>query len=173
MQSVMNRNRALITLVVTGLAFGLACGAASKTPPKPEKPQSIEEPQDPEVSHDVSLDAGDGEPLSYTERRPWRPVRVVSVKRGDGIKFVVGGLSAWILIPDGNLERGKGGTDWCVTDSYIAFKVEKGMATVVVPENYPDPGEDTEVHYSVLATDGTTWDYVHAESPPRIIIPKR
>jgi hypothetical protein len=166
---------AAVTLVLVGVVLGtmMACGAGGAPPPEPAKPAAANQAVDPKTSHDVSLEAKATDDVkSDVEVRPWRPVRMVTVKRGEGVKFIVRNLTAWILIPDGRLEQGSGGTDWRISDSYIAFKIDKGNATVIVPQDYPDSKVPTEIVYAILATDGKKLDYIHGESPPIIIIPK-
>jgi hypothetical protein len=164
-----------VTLVLVGVVLGtmMACGAGGAPPPEPAKPAAANMAVDPEISHDVSLKAKATDDVkSDVVVRPWLPVKVVTVKRGERVKFIARNLTAWILIPDGRLEQGSGGTDWKISESYIAFKIDKGNATVIVPDDYPDSDDPTEIRYSILATDGTRWDYMHSESPPMIIIPK-
>ena len=165
---------AAVTLVSVGVVLGtmMACGAGGAPPPEPAKPAAEKVAVDPAISHDVSLEAKTtADVKSDAEVRPWQPVKVVTVKRGEGVRFIVKNLTVWILIPDGRLEQGSGGTDWIISNSYIAFKIDRGNATVMVPNNYPDSVVPTEILYSILATDGKKWDYMHSESPPRFIIP--
>jgi len=165
---------AAVVFVLVGVVLGtmMACGAGGAPPPEPAKPAAANKAVNPKISHDVSLEAEATDDVrSDVEMRPWRPVKVVTVKRGEGVKFIVRNLTAWILIPDGRLEQGSGGTDWRFSDSYIAFKIDKGNATVIVPEDYPASDVPTYIVYSILATDGKRWDYIHDESPPIFIIP--
>ena len=167
---------AAVTLVLVSVVLGtmMACGAGGAPPPEPAKPAAADKAVDPAITHDISLEAKNTDDVKpVVVERPWRPVKVVTVQRGEGVKFIVRNLTTWILIPDGRLEQGSGGTDWRISDSYIAFKVDKGNATVIVPEDYPDSEFLQEISYSVLVTDGKNWDYIHGESPPKIIIPPR
>ena len=166
---------AAVTLVFVGVVLGtmMACGSGGTPPPEPAKPAAANKAVDPEISHNVSLEAKATDDVKKdVEVRPWRPVKVVTVQRGEGVKFIVRSLTAWILIPDGKLEQGNGGTDWRISESYIAFKIDRGNATVIVPDDYPPSDVPTEIRYSILATDRTRWDYMHSESPPMIIIPR-
>jgi hypothetical protein len=162
----------LLTLLCAGIGFTMACGAGGAPPTEPAEPAAAEKVVEPDISHEVAFEAKpDEERQEDVEVRPWRPVKTITVQRGEGIKFIVRNLTAWILIPDGKLEPGSGGTDWTVTDSYIAVKIDRGNATVVVPDDYPHSKEPTEIWYSVLVEDGVQWDYAHGDSPPRMIIP--
>jgi len=100
-----------------------------------------------------------------------KKVPVATVKRGQAIKFVAANLTVFIVIPDPRLQKGNGCEDWTSTDSYVAFKIDKGSARVIVPDDYPASNLDTNIWYSVVVSDGVDWEYLHGENPPpRIII---
>lgn len=109
---------------------------------------------------------------SPTTAMKWKKIPPVKVPRGGGVRFIVEDHAVWIVIPDGKFKRSGGGRDWAKGKSFIAFKVEKGEAVVMVPNDYPSSPADIDIHYSVLARNsGGEWEYVHGENPPpRIII---
>ena len=166
----------LTALLCAVLGLMMACGAGGESPP-PEMAKAIsqENAVEPEVSYEVAFEAISDAEMEQkepdVELRRFHTVKTVTVKRGEGIRFIAKNLSAWILIPDGGLVRGSGGTDWVVTASYIAFRIDKGNATVVVPTDYPRSEVPTEIYFSVLVQEDTHWDYIHGDSPPRMIIP--
>jgi hypothetical protein len=98
-------------------------------------------------------------------------VRVVEVNRGDRIRFVAANLTVFVVIPDGNLQQGNGCEDWASTESYVAFKIHRGSATVIVPEGYELPNEEKTIWYSVMVYDEERSEYLSGDNPPpRIII---
>lgn len=174
MSRELKRTRILVVLVCAGVAFGMGCCAEKSPPPAPVEKDQFKEVDDPPDTQEVPLEALMlEEARTFDEKRTHPKVGVVTVKRGQALRFVARGITAWILIPDGNLRRGMGGYDWSETDSYIAFKIESGRnASVRVPDTYPQLEKDKEIHYSILAFDGTIWEYIHGNSPPRVIIPR-
>ena len=147
------RRGILIVLILAGLGALVACGASKQQPTKTTE-QGAER-----VEHDVDLKKGE-------------KVRVVTVNRGQTIKFVAANLTVFIVIPDPELQEGNGCEDWTSTESYVAFKIHRGSARVIVPDNYPSSGHDTDIWYSVMVSDGVDWEYLHGENPPpRIRIP--
>ena len=108
------------------------------------------------------------------EFKKGQKVKVVEVKQGQRIKFIAANLTVFIVIPDNRLQKGNGCEDWISTASYVAFRIDKGNATVFVPEDYPAPENGTSIWYSVMIHDGTEWEYLHGENPPpRMIIRSR
>ena len=130
--------------------------------------------EDPDGTEEIPLEAQMlEEARAFDEKREHSRVAAAEVRRGGALRFYARDTKVWVLIPDRNLRPGYGGDDWSFTDSYIAFKIEKGeKASIRVPDKYPNPGEDNVIHYSVLAFDGKIWEYIHGSSPPRIIIPR-
>jgi len=152
----------------------MACCPKTSPPPAQVEEKPLQQTEDPADTQEIPLEALMlEEARAFDQKRVHPKVGVVTVKRGQALRFVARGTTAWILIPDEDLRRGMGGYDWSVTDSYIAFKIETGKkASVRVPDTYPDLKEDKVIHYSILAFDGTIWEYIHGSSPPRIIIPR-
>lgn len=175
MRDDVSRNALMVALLCAGLGIAVACGAGGGPPPEGAKPAAAEKASEPAVAYEVEFEAKSEDELAQQdpdiELRPYHKVKAITVRRGEGIRFIARNLDVWILIPDGKLEPGSGGTDWTVTDSYIAFRIDKGNATVVVPADYPESEHEREIFYSVLVEDGVRWDYIHGDSPPRMIIP--
>ena len=104
----------------------------------------------------------------------------ITVKRGEAINFPLPPQCdvVWVLIPDvipnGNLRRFSGGTEWARKPSYIAFRVDvdSKTAAVLVPSNYPASADDIQIGYSILCLGDGEYSYIEGDSPPRIIIPK-
>ena len=142
------RRRILIVLILAGLGALVACGA-SKQQPITTTEQRVE--------HDVDLKKGE-------------KVRVVTVNRGQTIKFVAANLTVFIVIPEPELQEGNGCEDWTSTESYVAFKIHRGSARVIVPDDYPSSDQDTNIWYSVMVSDGVDWEYLHGNNPPPKII---
>jgi len=170
----MRRTLILVVLVCASVTFGMACCPEKSPPLEPVEEEMLQQVEDPADTQEVPLEALMlEEARAFDEKRDHSKVGVVKVKRGQALRFVARGTTAWILIPDGDLRPGMGGYDWSMTDSYIAFKIESGRkASVRVPDDYPDTKGDKEIFYSILAFDGTIWEYIHGSSPPRIIIPR-
>ena len=81
-------------------------------------------------------------------------------------------------IPDNRFKLVEGGSDWVVSESFTAFKVEGGYAIVRLDECLDRPDDAKEnIHYSIMVRNGkdpSKWDYVHGENPPpEMIIPKK
>ncbi len=148
MRDANSRRGILIALILAGLGALVACGASKSQPPKTTKPP---------VEHIVEL-------------KKAKNVRVVTVKRGEAVKFVAANLTVFIMIPDPRLQEGNGCEDWTATDSYVAFKIHRGSARVIVPDNYPASDPGTNIWYSVMDFDGVDWEYLHGENPPPKII---
>lgn len=146
MRDVLSRTIMLTALILAGLGAMVACAAPqAQTPPEKE-----------------------------VEFKKGQKVKVVEVKQGQRIKFIAANLTVFIVIPDNRLQKGNGCEDWTSTASYVAFKIDKGNATVLVPEGYPASEKGTSIWYSVMIRDGTEWEYLHGENPPpRMIIRKR
>lgn len=141
----------LTALLISGLVALVACGAAKPQPP----------PTAPPVEKDVPFEKG-------------QKVKTVTVKRGEVIKFIAANLEVFVVIPDPNFEPGNGCEDWTAAASYVAFRIDKGSARVIVPDTYPDPDREKTIWYSVMVFDGADSEYLHGENPPpKIIIPKR
>jgi hypothetical protein len=163
----------LAAVLLAVLVAAPACRPCPEQTPQTEQTQSEQEPEivvEPEVVQRVVVEA-----IADKEAIAWTPVKPVTVKRGEGILFAVEHDTAWVLIPDGMIKKVLGGTDWAKAKSFIAFKVEKDSAVVLVPEDYPYSEQDVEFHYSILVqnADGQ-WEYVHGENPPpKIIIPAK
>jgi len=170
MSSPFRNTFVVATLFLAVLVAGSACQ------PCPEKSEQTECEQDVTVTEEpVFVHNRVVESMKMTDRTGWKPIKPVTVRRGEGVLFSVEVDTAWIVIPDGNIKKVFGGTEWAKAKSFIAFKVENGSAVVMVPKDYPDSDFDVEIHYSIMARDGTDsskWDYVHGENPPpRMIIP--
>jgi hypothetical protein len=142
------RRGILIVLILAGISALLACGASKLQPIKTTEQR---------VEHDVDLNRGEN-------------VRVVTVQRGQAIRFVAANLTVFIVIPEPELQEGNGCEDWTSTESYVAFKIHKGSARVIVPDDYPSSNQDTNIWYSVMVSDGEDWEYLHGENPPPKII---
>ena len=167
-------SRVLIVLVCAWLVTGVACCPKEAPPAETRDLGPPYQVEDPEGTEEIPLDALMLEGArAFDEKREHSSVAEAEVRRGGALRFFARDTKVWVLIPDRNLRPGHGGDDWCFTDSYIAFKIEKGeRASIRVPERYPNTGEDKVIHYSVLAFDGMIWEYIHGSSPPRIRIPR-
>ena len=158
----------VVVLVMAVLAAAPACR------PRPEPPAATEcdnervAAEQPTFVHNLAVEA-----IDEKLRKEWKPLKPVTVKRGEGVLFSVDGPTVWILIPDGRIKKVFGGTEWAKAKSFITFKVEKGSAVVMVPRDYPNPEKEIEIHYSVLVRDvNGQWEYVHGENPPpKMIVP--
>jgi len=106
----------------------------------------------------------------------WKMIPEVDVSSGDTIRFTSNEHTVWILIPDNRFKLVEGGSDWVVSKSFTAFKVEAGYAIVRLDECLGESDTKEKIHYSIMVRDGKDpsgkWDYVHGENPPpRMIIP--
>ena len=107
----------------------------------------------------------------------WKTIPEIDVSSGDTIRFTSNEHTVWILIPDNRFKLVEGGSDWVVSKSFTAFKVEDGYAIVRLDECL-DRSDDAKekIHYSIMvraAKDPSgRWGYVHGENPPpRMIVP--
>jgi hypothetical protein len=97
----------------------------------------------------------------------WKDIESIRVRGGDTIRISVEEHSAWFLIPDERFRLLEGGSDWVVSKSFTAFKVENGYAVIRMDECSADPEPQDEIHYSVLVRhDSGQWEYVHGKNPP-------
>jgi len=110
---------------------------------------------------------------------PWKTIPEIDVSSGDTIRFTSNEYTIWVLIPDNRFKLVEGGSDWVVSKSFTAFKVEGGSAIVRLDECLdPSDTPKEKIHYSIMVRDGkdssSQWDYVHGENPPpRMIVPPR
>lgn len=107
----------------------------------------------------------------------WKTIPEIDVSSGDTIRFTSNEHTVWILIPDNRFKLVEGGSDWVVSKSFTAFKVEDGYAIVRLDECL-DRSDDAKekIHYSIMVREGKDpsgrWGYVHGENPPpRMIVP--
>ena len=75
------------------------------------------------------------------------------------------------MIPDNRFKLVEGGSDWVVSKSFTAFKVEGGYAIVRLDECLDESDKPKDkIHYSIMVSEGKEesgrWDYVHGENPP-------
>jgi hypothetical protein len=126
------------------------------------------------TKHGVAIELADPD-----SEYKWKTIPDIDVSSGDTIRFSSKELTVWVLIPDNRFKLVEGGSDWVVSKSFTAFKVEGGYAIVRLDECL-DESEDAKekIHYSIMVRDGKDasgqWDYVHGENPPpRMIIPRK
>lgn len=106
----------------------------------------------------------------------WKQIREIIVHRGESIQIDVGANTVLFLIPSNRFQPGAGVTDWVVSTTFTAFKVEGGGAVITLDECFPASESEQVIQYSVLARSAEDrsgeWDYVHgANPPPKMIIP--
>ncbi len=171
--------RSLVVLVLVGVALGTTWACRPEPDTKSDDPSEavvdlpLEEPTEVHVADFVLTD----NPRKEESRWTTPPV---TVKRGEGINYPLPPQCeiVWVLIPDvipnGNLRKYSGGSEWARKLSYIAFRVDVDSepAVVLVPSNYPPSAQDIEIGYSILCLGDTGYSYIEGDSPPRIIIPK-
>jgi len=127
--------------------------------------------EEPESVPSIAVELGDAQ-----AKYKWRPIREFSVRCGESIPINVGDNIALFLIPSDRFKPGQGISDWVVSKTFTAFKVEGGEATIMLDECFPASEPDLVIQYSVLARHAEDrpgeWDYVHGENPPpRMIVP--
>jgi hypothetical protein len=161
----------LMVLACVSLSLAMTvCGSDGSATDEPTKePKVMEDPAIQEIL--ITVTEQDG-------KVTWKNVPPVRVHTGDSIDFKVKIGSAWILIPDGQIESTAGGREWARAKGLLAFELGEDGATVTVPEDYQMDGDEVVITYSIMARadiDGASgWGYVHGENPPpRIIIRKR
>lgn len=126
------------------------------------------------TEHDVAVESA-GTDGKYI----WKTIPEVDVSSGDTIRFSSNEHTIWVLIPDNRFKLVEGGSDWVVSKSFTAFKVENGHAIVRLDKCLDESDRPKEmIHYSIMVRDGKEpsgrWDYVHGDNPPpRMIIPKK
>ncbi len=119
----------------------------------------------------VELDRAEGHKYKF------KTIPEIDVSSGDTIKFISNEYTIWVLIPDNRFKLVEGGSDWVVSKSFTAFKVEGGYAIVRLDERLEASDRPKEkIHYSIMVLDGKDssdkWDYVHGENPPpRMVVP--
>lgn len=127
------------------------------------------------TNHEVAVDLTD--PDAKDAKYKWKLIPEIDVSSGDTIRFTSNEHTVWILIPDNRFKLVEGGSDWVVSKSFTAFKVEDGYAIVRLDECL-DRSDDAKekIHYSIMVREGKDptgrWGYVHGENPPpRMIVP--
>jgi hypothetical protein len=105
----------------------------------------------------------------------WKKIEPIRVRGGDTIRVTVENHTAWFLIPDDRFRLLEGGSDWVVSKSFTAFKVENGYAVISLAECPSDPEPKEDIHYSVLVRHASgPWEYVHGTNPPpRMTVPPK
>jgi len=126
------------------------------------------------TKHDVTVELEKAEDSKYK----FKTIPEIDVSSGDTIRLTSNEHTIWILIPDNRFKLVEGGSDWVVSESFTAFKVEGGYAIVRLDECLDRPDDAKEnIHYSIMVRNGkdpSKWDYVHGENPPpEMIIPKK
>ena len=126
------------------------------------------------VEHDVAVEMADD-----NAKYRWKTIPEVDVSSGDTIRFVPNGHTLWVLIPDNRFKLVEGGSDWVVSKSFTAFKVESPYAIIRLDDCLEESDKPKEkVHYSIMVLDGKDssgrWDYIHGDNPPPgMIVPRR
>jgi len=147
-----NLSRKLIAVAVVLLAVLIAAPACQC-----ESEQPIEK-----TDHKIVLDYE-----KVDDKIVWKKIDEITVWSGDTIRFAVAEHAAWILIPDIRFKLLEGGSDWVVTETYTAFRVEDGYAVIVLNECDEGSEPSEKIHYSVLVRhDSGQWEYVHGKNPP-------
>jgi len=165
--------RSLVVLVPVCVALGTTWACCPKPDTKSDDPSDViaESPLEaPDKVHEARFEVTK-EPKSGDVSR--RVIKPITVKRGEAVEFPLQCDEEWVLIPDGNLRKYSGGSEWARTHTYIAFKVDlkSGTAVVMVPRNYPASTDNVEIGYSILCLDDAGYHYIEGDSPPRMIIP--
>ena len=125
------------------------------------------------TEYDVTVESEKADDKKYK----FRTIPEIDVSSGDTIKFIPNEYTIWVLIPDNRFKLVEGGSDWVVSKSFTAFKVEGGYAIVRLDERLEASDRPKEkIHYSIMVLDGKDssdkWDYVHGENPPpRMVVP--
>ena len=161
----------LMVLACVSLSLAMTvCGSDGSATDEPNKEPKVTENQ---TTHEVLITV-----TQQDGKIKWENVPPVRVHTGDSIDFKMETGSAWILIPDGQIEGTAGGREWARAKGLLAFELGEDGATVTVPEDYQMDGDEAVVTYSIMARadiDGASgWGYVHGENPPpRMIIRPR
>ena len=144
------------------------------------QPQDEARPKDPveETSQDLTEEGELHEveffdEVSDTGDFVTRRVKKINAKQGDRVRFTAANRTLWVLIPRAMVNQDVDGTDWAQGDSFIAFKIDHGSATIKIQVDYPAPEEGDEFAYSILVLKNGVWSYDYGESPPRMIIRPR
>lgn len=128
--------------------------------------------EEPAFDPSIAVELGDAK-----AKYKWKPIKEFRVRRGESIPIKVGDNIALFLIPSDRFKPGPGISDWVVSKTFTAFKVEGGEATIMLDECFPASESDLVIQYSVLARHAKDlpgeWDYVHGENPPPKIIIRR
>ena len=108
----------------------------------------------------------------------WKTIPEVDVSSGDTIRFSSNEHTIWVLIPDNRFKLIEGGSDWVVSKSFTAFKVEGSYAIVRLDECLAESETKENIHYSIMVRGGKDpsgrWDYIHGKNPPpKMIIPPK
>ena len=118
------------------------------------------------ADHDVTVALDKADDSKYK----FETIPEIDVSSGETIKFIPNEYTIWVLIPDNRFKLVEGGSDWVVSKSFTAFKVEGGYAIVRIDECLATSETKEEIHYSIMVRDGKDpsgrWDYVHGENPP-------
>ena len=125
------------------------------------------------TKHGVAVELADSD-----SKYKWTTIPEIDVSSGDTIRFTSNEHTIWVLIPDNRFKLVEGGSDWVVSKSFTAFKVEAGYAIVRLDECLGESDTKEKIHYSIMVRDGKDpsfkWDYVHGENPPPgMIIPRK
>jgi len=151
---------AVAAVLLAMLVAAPACQCESEVPIKTTK-------------HQVAVELADAD-----GKYKWKMIPEVDVSSGDTIRFTSNEHTLWVLIPDNRFKLVEGGSDWVVSKSFTAFKVEGGYAIVRLDECLGESDTKEKIHYSIMVRDGKDspgqWDYVHGENPPpRMVLPPR
>ena len=166
------RNTMIAAVVLLAvLVAAPACRPCPETPVQTECDKDAGDVAEPTFVHNIAVKSR--EAMQGVE---WIPIEPITVKRGEGVLFSTDNVTAWFLIPDGNIKKVAGGADWAKAKSFISFKVENGSAIVMVPKDYPNFEDEVVFHYSILVHHAKDlpgqWEYIHGENPPpKMIIP--
>lgn len=152
---------AVAAVLLAVLVAAPACQCESEVPIK-------------KTEHDVGI-----EPAGPDGKYYWKTIPEIDVSSGDTIRFTANEHTIWVLIPDNRFKLVEGGSDWVVSKSFTAFKVESGYAIVRLDKclDEADAPKD-KINYSIMVLEGKDlsgrWDYVHGDNPPpRMIVPRR
>jgi hypothetical protein len=113
------------------------------------------------------------------DRYRWKTIPEIDISSGDTIRFTSNEHTIWVLIPDNRFKLVEGGSDWVVSKSFTAFKVENGYAIVRLDKCLDESDRPKEkINYSIMVREGKDhsgpWSYIHGDNPPpRMIVPRR
>ena len=84
------------------------------------------------TKHGVTVELDRAERPKYK----FKMIPEIDVSSGDTIKFISNEYTIWVLIPDNRFKLVEGGSDWVVSKSFTAFKVERSYAIVRLDEQF-------------------------------------